>query len=80
MPEAKRNFCPHVEGIEKGNCVVWVDEKQNPNIGHYKTKYGYEFNVDAVTMSATGGCTIVHVSRNGICLRQFPAWLFRKKP
>lgn len=78
MPEAKNNPCPHVGGIEKGSRVVWVDEKQNPNIGQYKNKYGYVFDVDAVTMSAFGGCHIVLVSRNGICLRQFPASLFRK--
>lgn len=78
MPESKKNPCPHIDGIEKGCRVVWVDEGQNPNIGHYKTKYGYQFDVDAVTMSAVGGCPIVHVSRNGIYLRQFPSSLFRK--
>lgn len=78
MPEAERELCPHAEGIEKGRRVIWADD-ENPMIQRYKMKYGDEFVVDAVTLSAAGGCPIFHVSRGGICIGQFPASLFRKK-
>lgn len=79
MPEAEKNSCPHIDGIEKGSCIVWADESLNPKIANYKSKHGDEFIVDAVTTSAVGGCPIVHVSKGGICIGQFPASLFTKK-
>lgn len=80
MPEIKKNPCPHIDGIEKGrSVVVWVSG-DNPIIHTYRNKYGDEFIVEAVTCYAVGGCPIFHVSKDGICIGQFPASLFTKKP